>query len=281
MTGKKILIVDDDKDLLRGLNIRLRATGYNVVVAKDAYSAVSVAVKEKPDLIILDIGLPGGDGFTVMDRLENLPQLAPIPVIILTAKDPAVSKERSLNAGAVSYFQKPADNEELLVAIRKVLGELGEHVESVQASQGFGKEGTSMTGKKILIVEDDQDLVMGLSVRLRANGYDVVVANDGYSAISVAQKERPALILLDLGLPSGDGFIVMERLRSMNTLTAIPIIILTARDPAMSKERTLSAGAKFFFQKPFDNEELMAAIRKTLGETEKTVAEARISEDNL
>lgn len=76
---------------------------------------------EHPDLIILDIGMPAGDGFTVMERLQKNAALAFIPVIIRTARDPQYTKERALKAGATSFFQKPADNEELLAAIRNAL----------------------------------------------------------------------------------------------------------------------------------------------------------------
>jgi len=123
MAGGKILIVDDDVDLLRGLTIRLKATGYEVVCATDAIFAVSVAMKEKPDLVILDIGLPGGDGFVIMERLSKIRSTVTIPVIILTARDQFANKERALKAGAVAFFQKPADNDEFLAAIRKALGE--------------------------------------------------------------------------------------------------------------------------------------------------------------
>jgi len=125
MTRKKILIVDDNMDLLRGLQVLLKAKGYEVAFAIDGTSAISSARKEKPDVIILDIGLPAGDGFFVMDRLRSIMPLAPIPVIVLTARDPLVNKERALNAGAELFFQKPFDNEELLAAIQKALGESG------------------------------------------------------------------------------------------------------------------------------------------------------------
>ncbi len=123
-----------------------------------------------------------------------------------------------------------------------------------------------MDKKKILIVDDDEDLLMGLRVRLRAHNYVTVVAADSVSAISQAKNEAPDLILLDLGLPAGDGFIVMERLSNIDSLASVPIIVLSARDPQATKERALKAGAKAFFQKPADNDELLAAIRKALGE---------------
>ena len=71
-----------------------------------------------------------------------------------------------------------------------------------------------MTGKKLLLIEDDKDTVRAMAVRLKSQGYDLVVASDAISAISTARKEKPDLIILDLGLPGGDGFVVMQRLRS-------------------------------------------------------------------
>jgi putative two-component system response regulator len=123
MTGKKIQIVDDDQDLLRGLMPRLKANGYNVVTATDAISAISVARKEAPDLVILDLGLPAGDGFMVLERMRDLPDLAATPVIVLSARNPAENEKRALDAGAVAFFQKPPDNHEFLTAIRQALGE--------------------------------------------------------------------------------------------------------------------------------------------------------------
>ncbi|HUO27453.1 MAG TPA: response regulator [Candidatus Aquilonibacter sp.] len=121
-----------------------------------------------------------------------------------------------------------------------------------------------MTKPKILVVDDDPDLLRAMRLRLRANNCEIATAADGYSAIATAQKERPDLIILDLGLPAGDGFAVLERLQNNNQLAGIPVIVLSARDPQGNEERALKAGASMFFQKPVDNEELMNVIRVTL-----------------
>jgi len=120
------------------------------------------------------------------------------------------------------------------------------------------------TQPKILIVDDDPDLRQALKLRLRANHYNTVHAVDGYSAIALAYKERPDLIILDLGLPAGDGFVVLERLQKDDKLSSIPVVVLTARDPQSSEQRALEAGAAAFFQKPADNAELLEVIRGTL-----------------
>jgi DNA-binding response OmpR family regulator len=124
-----------------------------------------------------------------------------------------------------------------------------------------------MSGNKILIIDDDQHLLVGLTARLKANGYSVVWAADAISAISVALSEAPDLVILDLGLPAGDGFVVLERMRSLASLVATPVIVLSAADPGGNEKRARDAGAVAFFQKPPDNHEFLAAIRKALGET--------------
>jgi DNA-binding response OmpR family regulator len=122
-----------------------------------------------------------------------------------------------------------------------------------------------MPRSKILVVDDDPDLLRALRLRLRANHYEVVTACDGYTAIASAQKERPALIILDLGLPAGDGFIVLDRLKNIDALSGVPVIVLSARDTYSSEDRALKAGATAFLQKPADSDELLNLIRASLG----------------
>ena len=123
-----------------------------------------------------------------------------------------------------------------------------------------------MGNKKILIVDDDPDVRQGMHVRLKANHYDTFFAGDALSGITEARKHEPDLIILDLGLPAGDGFVVMERLKSNPYLAVIPVIVVSARDVLANKERALKAGVKAFLQKPVDNAELLKVIRQALGE---------------
>jgi DNA-binding response OmpR family regulator len=117
----KILIVEDDKDMVRAMGVRLKAQGYSLVVATDAISAISTARKEKPDLIILDLGLPGGDGFVVMERLKSLTDLLLVPVIVVSARDPKINEPLALRAGAHAFLQKPYEAAELLAAVQSAL----------------------------------------------------------------------------------------------------------------------------------------------------------------
>jgi CheY-like chemotaxis protein len=116
-----ILVVDDNADLRKALSLRLRANGYGVLTAGDAISATAVIVKQEPSLIILDLGLPCGDGFVVMERLQKNDRLAQIPVIVLTGRGKTNNLNRALQAGAVGFFQKPVEDGPLLLAIWKAL----------------------------------------------------------------------------------------------------------------------------------------------------------------
>jgi DNA-binding response OmpR family regulator len=124
-----------------------------------------------------------------------------------------------------------------------------------------------MERPKILIVDDDPDLRRAMKIRLRANHYDAVQASDGHSAIAMAQKEQPSLIILDLGLPAGDGFAVLKRLQDAGTLSRIPVIVLTGRGPQFNEQQAMQAGAAAFFQKPADDRELLEVIRTIVPNT--------------
>ena len=121
-----------------------------------------------------------------------------------------------------------------------------------------------MNNNKILLIEDDKDTVRAMAVRFKAKGYQLVVANDAISAISIARKEKPDLIVLDLGLPAGDGFMVLQRLKANYDLMLVPVIVVSARDPLVNQQQALEAGAELFFQKPIDNDAFFGAVQKAL-----------------
>jgi DNA-binding response OmpR family regulator len=121
-----------------------------------------------------------------------------------------------------------------------------------------------MSKKKILIVEDDLDQVKALTTMLRASSYDTFFALDGISAVQIAHRERPDLIIMDIGLPGGDGFLVKERLNMSQELSSIPIIVITGLDPTLSFERSLKTDVAAFFHKPFDIDQFLSAVNSEL-----------------
>lgn len=124
-----------------------------------------------------------------------------------------------------------------------------------------------MDKKKILIVDDNADTRLILSARLKAHHYHTIFAADALQAMSVALKEQPDAILLDLGLPGGNGLVVLQRLKSNTALSAIPVIIVTAEDPSVAETRAIEAGADAFLQKPVDQDKLIAAVQQAMGTT--------------
>jgi DNA-binding response OmpR family regulator len=137
MLEKKVLIIDDDPHLLLGLTPRLKANGYNVVIAPDAASAMAVAQKESPDLILLDLRLPAvSDGLLLLQNIRTTAELMRTPVIVLSSACAAESEKLVLDAGAVAFFQKPVLNDELLAAIRRALREVTDRSRAAPSSSG-------------------------------------------------------------------------------------------------------------------------------------------------
>ncbi len=118
---------------------------------------------------------------------------------------------------------------------------------------------------KGLVIEDDVDISRLLGMQLKAGGYEAAYASDAVTAMTVARKERPDLILLDLGLPGGGGILILERLRAIAGLAATPVIVVTARADAAGEQDARAAGAVGFLRKPVEADELTAAIERALG----------------
>lgn len=121
MSKNKILVVEDDDDLRRGLALRLEASGYDVVLAGDGLAAVSTAREERPDVVLLDIGLPGGSGLTVLQRYSDCAALARTPVVVLTGRDPMAMEGDVRKFGVAGFLIKPAENDQLLGVIERAL----------------------------------------------------------------------------------------------------------------------------------------------------------------
>jgi CheY-like chemotaxis protein len=121
MSMKTVLLVDDDNIFLLTIGVRLKSMGYTVCTAKDAANAISAVRKNSPDVVVLDVSLPAGDGFLVAHRLQNLIGSAATPIIFITASEKADLRERAMNAGAAAFLNKPFDATTLADAIEAAL----------------------------------------------------------------------------------------------------------------------------------------------------------------
>jgi len=120
-TKPHVLLVEDDADLRIALAVLLRHDGFQVSMAEDALGALAIAVRQLPDLIVLDLGLPGGGGFSVMERMSHT-RAASVPILILTASNDETHRDKALQMGAAGYLRKPMETGELLAAVRRFAG---------------------------------------------------------------------------------------------------------------------------------------------------------------
>jgi DNA-binding response OmpR family regulator len=253
----RVMLVDGDPDFVVVQSAVLRRAGYEVLAASDAVSAVAVGLRERPQAVILDIGLPGGEGTVVMQRLHALPDLAGVPVVILSGRDPQQYKDDALAAGAAAYLTKPVAAEELVATLERVLGAASPAGDEAEAAW------QELAGRRILLVDDDREVLFALASELRRRGLDVATAADAIAAVSVAVRVRPDIAVVDMTLPGGDGLTVMQRMRAMPQLAGVPVVLLGDREDTR-REAGLAAGAAGFLGKPVDGAEFLHALREAL-----------------
>jgi len=130
-----------------------------------------------------------------------------------------------------------------------------------------------MTKKRILVVDDEKDFVEMIKFRLEASGYEVIAAFDGIQGVSFAKRKMPDLILLDVMMPAGGGYLVCERLKMSSNTWSIPIIFLTAKSQPEDEAKAYSLGAKYFLTKPYEPKVLLAMVKKALESSQELESE--------
>ncbi len=269
---KKILIVEDDPNIASSLEIRFRASGYATLVANDAVQGTRLAVQGRPDLVILDVSLPAGSGLTLAETFNRIPETQDLPIIFITAhKEPQI-REKIVDLNAAGFFEKPYDIEEVLAAVQSTLGERTASSQQLTPTGNKKELWTKTRVAKILIVEDDSKIAMALALRLKAAGYETMLAYDALLGLSTAVRTPPDLVLLDVSMPAGNGLELAEKIQKLLPQPP-PIIFLTASKQPALRQKAQELGAAAFFEKPYEAEELMAAIQKALQNGHQTTKE--------
>ena len=222
----KILIIDDDINFLDLIDRRLSKEGYLVFTANNGKSGLIKANKLVPDIIILDIVMPDMDGWTVYKKLKRTPLLAQIPVIIVTIGD---YEKMAKDFGVVDFLAKPIKWKTLNVILSKY--------------KIIGKS------KHILVIDDDSATRIILRKMLVKDGWRVDEAENGKVALDRIKKEKPELILLDLLMPVMDGFKFLKVIKGKDSLTDIPIIVITSKDLTADDYSYLTANVDRVIQK--------------------------------
>src|SRR4030095_16781195 len=196
---KKILIVEDDSKLALALSVRLKACGYATWIAADGIIAVTTAVRVKPDLILLDVMLPAGNGFDLIEEFGRFDETSQPPIILTTASRDPELRRKSIDMGAAGLLRKPYEPDELMGIVSQVL-DLWDGPGSVRTLVAENDDTNSGRFKKVLIIEDDENIASALSIRVAAAGYQTTVANDALSGLRCAINSKPDMIILDISL---------------------------------------------------------------------------------
>lgn len=227
--GKTVLLIDDDPRIHQDVETALSEADFEVVHALNGEKGIALAKSAKPDVIILDILMPGMDGWSVLSALKSDQNLASIPVIILT-----IVSESDLGyaLGAIDYLRKPYDAKLLVQKITNVI-------------QKQNKTG------KVLVVDDDPNARFLMSQAASKAGFDVTSVDNGEQAIDLLAKDTPSVILLDLMMPGMDGFDVINVLQQNDQWRKIPVIVVTAKDLSPQEQTLLMENSKAILQKGY------------------------------
>jgi DNA-binding response OmpR family regulator len=199
--------------------------------------------------------MPAGDGVGVLEKLRGNAKTIKIPVIAITAIKDKQTKEAAEKLGISGYFVKPVDMDKLIEKLKEVL--LRSKSDSL-----FNKKERPI-GKKILIVDDETDLLKVTLLRLKKTGYEVLGCADGQGVVDTARQFIPDLIILDVYLPVINGDDVAKILKKDDELKHIPIILISASTRTLD-EKTWGSGADAYLTKPFEPEELIGLVKKVM-----------------
>jgi CheY-like chemotaxis protein len=219
------LVIDDDETAVNLMRRRLSRYGYGVIAAGTGEEGLELARAEKPDLIVLDIFLPGKSGYEVLEAIRADHEIGGTPVIIATVDDDRV---RGLSLGATEYLVKPIPPEKLT----EILNVYQKPIEG-----------------EILVIDDDPDSAELIARTAAQLGLSTRRAGTGLQGIEMIQERAPAAIVLDLTLPGMDGFQILETLRLDPKLRSIPIIIVSGRVITVPEHDTIMRSGCTYYTK--------------------------------
>jgi CheY-like chemotaxis protein len=219
--GTAVLVIEDDPGAVRLLRTYLEGEGYEAVVAVDGESGIAAARASAPAAIILDVLLPGIDGWEVLRRLKADPGLRDVPVVVVTVVD---ERSVAMSLGAADYFLKPVKPEALLAR-------LAQYTFTTKVKQ---------RRVKVLAIDDDAGARELVVQALQPAGFDVSAASSGREGLAMAEADPPELVICDLLMPDVDGYEVVDKLRSNPATQDAMILILTGQDLSPSDRNRLN-----------------------------------------
>jgi PAS domain S-box-containing protein len=239
-----VLVVEDERPSQELLESYLHTEGYDTAVVSSGNEAISRAKELKPDLITLDMVMPGKSGWETLYQMKNDPSTAAIPVVVVSVLD---QKKMAFSLGAAGYLVKPVNKEDLLAAVEKHILRLG------------------IGPPKVLAVDDDVNTLYLIREVLDSAGYVPILAESGKAALEILTKSKPDAILLDLMMPEMDGFSLLEKIRENPETAEVPVFVLTAKELSTQEIAMLRNGTQALFAKNHAwKESLRVELKKAL-----------------
>ena len=256
MASKTILVIEDNELNLKLVKGLLTIGKFNTLSASDAETGIHLARRHHPDLILMDIQLPGLDGLSATRMIKADETLKYIPVVALTSYAMQGDDRKAHEAGCDGYVTKPIDTR----TFNKILES---YLQAASRNKNILKK--SIRKKPIiLIVDDEPKNIKLLKAKLSRTPYQIEQAVNGFEAIEKAQTVLPDLILLDVMMPEMDGYEVARRIKADPKLSLTPIIMVTSLDGSDDKAKGMKAGAQDFMTKPVHTMELMTRINSVI-----------------
>ena len=268
----RILVVDDIAANLRLLEARLNAEYYEVALAASGPEALAKAAEWAPDVILLDVMMPGMDGYEVCRRLKANPLTSSIAVVMITALVDPAERVRGLEAGADDFLSKPVDHPTLfarlraLLRMKQVLDAFRLRAETAR-DLGFAPEpqpSNSVAGAEALLVTEDINEAELLSSVLSGDGVQVHLAADSATAWTMLAESNFDLALLSLSLDGVGGLRFASRLRAQAHTRDLPVLLIADEDQRPMILRGFDLGANDHVQRPVDPNELRARVRNQI-----------------
>lgn len=273
--AKKIIIIEDDVFLGDVLAQKLKNEGLETMLVRDGGEGLEKIKSFKPDLILLDIILPGKNGYEILEAKQNDPSISDIPVIIVSNSGQPVEISRALKLGVKDYLVKAQfDPEEVLVKVRTQLKKSDNSSGSVESLEGAMNKkpnmDISLEGKKIVWVEDDQFLNDIIARKFAATKCNFFHASEGEEALRIIGKEMPDIVMLDIILSGMDGFEILRRIKNDPKTKRIPVILLSNLGQASDIEKGKGLGAvRFLIKATITPNEIVDQIKEVVSETKK------------
>ncbi|MCK5708575.1 MAG: response regulator [Candidatus Aureabacteria bacterium] len=256
---RSILIVDDDEQLLYLIKVRLENAHYKTHLARNSEEAFQILKSNKISLIILDIVLPGRNGYEICYEIKGTEELSHIPVIMLSQKGKTKDRYDAARIGADGYISKPFEGSEMIYKVEAVLKEFNEDLEIDTKRMFFPLDDEGY----VLVVEDSSSMRKIIKNTLRQLGIlRIIEAENGKDAVEKLEQEKIRLILSDWKMPSFDGLQLLDLVKRNSRFSEIPFIMISTEVAEKEIEKVLERGADGYIPKPFTKVDLKKTLEK-------------------